>query len=295
MERRRRGSNLLAPIVAWTQGEYQGTRRASKRGFQRGEKIDERMYENCETRRLGQESEATTSAVVVDRIVVLEGIGTASGGFDRDPALELPTVWLLPRTRKPANRPFFRPNCPVPSRAFLRSRRSSPGSFSPSTTPFGALPGPVMAGTKVVVDPIWSFPDHNRKALPTARFAPWSNSSSPYMTPVTLDAIAPPSQGFTTDAGPIAREKFRKVILFRIGQTPTIKMKYDDGLRTYERASPFRRRGDVTSNGVTRENRESSGTRESAISGHLGLRNLQGRASQARSAWPVRIKRQAHQ
>ena len=223
---------LLAPIVRGRKGEYRKELAAlQKRGFQRV-KIDGEMYEIADAPTLDKNLKHDI-AVVVDRIVVREGIGTRLAD-SIETALELADGLAFAENAETGEQTIFSAKFACPVSGFT-IEEIEPRLFS-FNNPFGACPACDGLGTKVVVDPDLVVPDHT-KSLRDGAIAPWSNSSSPYYAQ-TLDAIARHHKVSTTDAWSELPEKVQKVILFGSGNT-TIKMKYDDGLRTYETSKPF--------------------------------------------------------
>ena len=223
---------LLAPIVRGRKGEYRKELAAlQKRGFQRV-KIDGEMFEIADAPALDKNLKHDI-AVVVDRIVVREGIGTRLAD-SIETALELADGLAFAENAETGEQTIFSAKFACPVSGFT-IEEIEPRLFS-FNNPFGACPACDGLGTKVVVDPDLVVPDQT-KSLRDGAIAPWSNSSSPYYAQ-TLDAIARHHKVSTADAWSELPEKVQKVILFGSGNT-TIKMKYDDGLRTYETSKPF--------------------------------------------------------
>ena len=223
---------LLAPIVRGRKGEYRKELAAlQKRGFQRV-KIDGEMYEIPDAPALDKNFKHDI-AVVVDRIVVREGIETRLAD-SIETALELADGIAFAENADDGEQMIFSAKFACPVSGFT-IEEIEPRLFS-FNNPFGACPACDGLGTKVVVDPDLVVPDQS-KSLGNGAIAPWSNSSSPYYAQ-TLEAIARHFKASTTEAWSELPEKVRKTVLFGSGKT-TIKMKYDDGLRTYETAKPF--------------------------------------------------------
>jgi excinuclease ABC subunit A len=223
---------LLAPIVRGRKGEYRKELAGlQKRGFQRV-KIDGEMYEIADAPTLDKNLKHDI-AVVVDRVIVRDGIGTRLAD-SIETALELADGLAFAENAETGEQTIFSAKFACPVSGFT-IEEIEPRLFS-FNNPFGACPACDGLGTKVVVDPDLVVPDHT-KSLRDDAIAPWSNSSSPYYAQ-TLDAIARHHKVSTTDAWSELPDKVRKVILFGSGNT-AIKMKYDDGLRTYETSKPF--------------------------------------------------------
>ncbi|CAN0585309.1 unnamed protein product, partial [Laminaria digitata] len=172
-------------------------------------------------------------AVVVDRIVVRKDIQTRLAD-SIETALELADGLVFAENADNGEQTIFSAKFACPVSGFT-IEEIEPRLFS-FNNPFGACPACDGLGTKVVVDPDLVVPDQT-KSLRDGAIAPWSNSSSPYYAQ-TLDAIARHHKVSTADAWSELPEKVRKVVLFGSGNT-AIKMKYDDGLRTYETSKPF--------------------------------------------------------
>ena len=223
---------LLAPIVRGRKGEYRKELAAlQKRGFQRV-KVDGEMYEIADAPALDKNYKHDI-AVVVDRIVVRDGIETRLAD-SIETALELADGLAFAENADSGEQTIFSAKFACPVSGFT-IEEIEPRLFS-FNNPFGACPACDGLGTKVVVDPDLVVPD-TAKSLRDGAIAPWSNSSSPYYAQ-TLDAIARHHKVSTADAWSELPKKVRDVILFGSGSTP-IKMKYDDGLRTYETKKPF--------------------------------------------------------
>ena len=223
---------LLAPIVRSRKGEYRKELAGlQKRGFQRV-KIDGEMYEIPDAPALDKNFKHDI-AVVVDRIVVREGIETRLAD-SIETALELAEGIAFAENADSGEQMIFSAKFSCPVSGFT-IEEIEPRLFS-FNNPFGACPACDGLGTKVVVDPGLVVPDQTR-SLRDGAIAPWSNSSGPYYAQ-TLDAIARHHKVSTADAWSELSEKVRKTVLFGSGKTP-IKMKYDDGLRTYETSKPF--------------------------------------------------------
>ena len=223
---------LLAPIVRGRKGEYRKELAGlQKRGFQRV-KIDGEMYEIADAPALDKNLKHDI-AVVVDRIVVRKDIQTRLAD-SIETALELADGLVFAENADNGEQTIFSAKFACPVSGFT-IEEIEPRLFS-FNNPFGACPACDGLGTKVVVDPDLVVPDQT-KSLRDGAIAPWSNSSSPYYAQ-TLDAIARHHKVSTADAWSELPEKVREVVLFGSGNT-AIKMKYDDGLRTYETSKPF--------------------------------------------------------
>jgi len=223
---------LLAPIVRGRKGEYRKELAdLQKRGFQRV-KIDGESYEIADAPALDKNYKHDIS-VVVDRIVVRDGMETRLAD-SIETALELADGLAFAENADSGEQTIFSAKFACPVSGFT-IEEIEPRLFS-FNNPFGACPACDGLGTKVVVDPDLVIPDKT-KSLRDGAVAPWSNSSSPYYVQ-TLDAIARHFKVSTADAWSELPDKVQKCVLFGSDKT-TIKMKYDDGLRTYETTKPF--------------------------------------------------------
>ena len=223
---------LLAPIARRRKGEYRRELAdLQKRGFQRV-KIDGEMYEIDEAPALDKNYWHDIE-VVVDRVVVRADLeGRLADSLET--ALELADGLAFAENADGGEQTIFSAKFACPVSGFT-IEEIEPRLFS-FNNPFGACPACDGLGTKVVVDPDLVVPDEN-KSLRDGAVAPWANSSSPYYAQ-TLDALA---RHFKASPGDPWRElpkKVRHAILFGSGETP-VKIKYDDGLRTYETTKPF--------------------------------------------------------
>ncbi len=223
---------LLAPIVRGRKGEYRKELASlQKRGFQRV-KIDGEMYEIADAPSLDKNFKHDI-AVVVDRIVVREGIETRLAD-SIETGLELADGLVFAENADTGEQTIFSSKFACPVSGFT-IEEIEPRLFS-FNNPFGACPACDGLGTKVVVDPDLVVPDKT-KSLRDGAIAPWSNSSSPYYAQ-TLDAIARHYKVSASDAWSELPDKVQSAVLFGSGKT-SITMKYDDGLRTYETKKPF--------------------------------------------------------
>ena len=95
--------------------------------------------------------------VVVDRIVVRDGLGQPARRHCSRPRSSSPTASPSPRTPTAASAPSSRPSSPARSRASPSPRSSR--ACSPSTTRYGACPACDGLGTKLFFDPELVVPD----------------------------------------------------------------------------------------------------------------------------------------
>ena len=223
---------LLAPIARRRKGEYRRELAIlQKRGFQRV-KIDGEMYEIDEAPTLDKNYWHDIE-VVVDRVVVRPDLESRLAD-SLETALELADGLAFAENADSGEQTIFSAKFACPVSGFT-IEEIEPRLFS-FNNPFGACPACDGLGTKVVVDPDLVVPDENL-SLRDGAIAPWANSSSPYYAQ-TLDALARHYKKSPGDPWRELPKKVRQAILFGSGDTP-IKIKYDDGLRTYETTKPF--------------------------------------------------------
>src|SRR5713101_3352669 len=223
---------VLAPIVRGRKGEYKKElAELQKRGFQRV-KIDGKMLEIDEVPALNKKLKHDI-AVVVDRIVVREGLGTRLAE-SLETALDLADGIALVENADSGGETVFSAKFACPVSGFTIPE-IEPRLFS-FNNPFGACPTCDGLGTKLFFDPELVVHDDGR-SLYDGAVSPWSHSSSPYYTQ-TLQSIARHfKQGMHTQWHDLP-EKMRRTILYGSGGEP-IKMTYDDGLRQYSTDRPF--------------------------------------------------------
>jgi excinuclease ABC subunit A len=223
---------LLAPIARGRKGEYRKElAELQKRGFQRV-KVDGEMVEIAEAPALDKKYKHDIE-VVVDRVVVRPDLETRLAD-SLETALELADGLAFAENADSGEQTIFSAKFACPVSGFT-IEEIEPRLFS-FNNPFGACPACDGLGTKVVVDPGLVVPDE-RLTLRGGAVAPWANSSSQYYQQ-TLDSIARHFKVSAATAWRDLPDKVRAVILFGSGSEP-VKMKYDDGLRTYETAKPF--------------------------------------------------------
>jgi excinuclease ABC subunit A len=223
---------LLAPIARGRKGEFRKElAELQKRGFQRV-KIDGTMHEISEAPTLDKKYKHDIE-IVVDRVVVRPDLETRLAD-SLETALEIADGLAFAENAETGEQTIFSAKFACPVSGFT-IEEIEPRLFS-FNNPFGACPACDGLGTKLVVDAALVVPDENL-SLRKGAVAPWANSSSQYYQQ-TLDSIA---RHFKVSTGAPWRElppAVRDTILHGSGATP-IRMKYDDGLRTYETAKPF--------------------------------------------------------
>jgi excinuclease ABC subunit A len=223
---------LLAPIVRGRKGEYKKDLAAlQKRGFQRI-KLNGKMVEIDEAPALNKKLKHDID-VVVDRVVVREGLGTRLAD-SLATALELADGIAIAENADDGERITFSAKFACPVSGFTIPE-IEPRLFS-FNNPFGACPTCDGLGTKVFFDPEMVVPDE-RLSLKDGAIAPWAGSSSQYYVQ-TLESLAKHFKVSMTKPWRDLDDKVRHAILFGSGDTD-ISMTYDDGLRSYTTARPF--------------------------------------------------------
>jgi excinuclease ABC subunit A len=223
---------VLAPIVRGRKGEYKKElAELQKKGFQRV-KVDGKMLEIDAVPALNKKLKHDV-AVVVDRIVVREGLGTRLAE-SLETALDLAEGIALVENADSGEETVFSAKFACPVSGFTIPE-IEPRLFS-FNNPFGACPTCDGLGTKLFFDPELVVPDE-RRSLREGAVAPWANSTSQYYSQ-TLDSLARHYKASTNEPWKDLHEKVQNAILFGSGETP-IAMKYDDGVRAYTTTRPF--------------------------------------------------------
>src|SRR6266568_4314602 len=229
---------LLAPIIRGRKGEYRKELiDLQKRGFTRV-KIDGTMMEIDEAPNLNKGKGLDKKLkhdieVVVDRVVVREGIGTRLAD-SIETALELADGIMIAESADSGERTIFSAKFACPVSGFTIAE-IEPRLFS-FNNPFGACPSCDGLGNKLYFDPEMVVVDE-RLSLHEGVIAPWANSSSQYYTQ-TLESIARHFKLSMRTPWQDLPEKARATILYGSGDTP-IAMRYNDGLRSYTTNRPF--------------------------------------------------------
>jgi excinuclease ABC subunit A len=172
-------------------------------------------------------------AVVVDRVVVREGLGTRLAE-SLETALDLADGIALVENADSGEETVFSAKFACPVSGFTISE-IEPRLFS-FNNPFGACPTCDGLGTKLFFDPELVVPDE-RLSLREGAVAPWASSTSQYYSQ-TLDSLARHYKVSTNEPWKDLSEKVQNAILFGTGETP-VAMKYDDGVRAYTTTRPF--------------------------------------------------------
>jgi excinuclease ABC subunit A len=223
---------LLAPFVQGRKGEYKKELQdLRKRGFQRV-KIDGVLYEIDEAPALDKKLKHDLE-VVIDRIVVREGLGNRLAD-SLETALGLTDGLVFAENADSGERIVFSSKFACPVSGFTIAE-IEPRLFS-FNSPFGACPVCDGLGVKIIFDGELVITDEE-KSLREGVIGPWAQSSSQYYAQ-TLDSICRHFKVSMHKPWRELPENVRDTILNGSGNTP-IKMRYDDGLRTYETEKPF--------------------------------------------------------
>jgi excinuclease ABC subunit A len=172
-------------------------------------------------------------AVVVDRVVVREGLGNRLAE-SLETALTLADGIAIAENADTGEQTIFSSKFACPVSGFTISE-IEPRLFS-FNNPFGACPTCDGLGTKLFFDPELVVPDE-RLSLREGAVAPWAQSSSQYYSQ-TIDSLARHFKASTNEPWKDLPEKVQMAILFGSDGAP-IAMKYDDGLRAYTTTRPF--------------------------------------------------------
>jgi excinuclease ABC subunit A len=223
---------LLAPIVRGRKGEYRKELAdLQKRGFQRV-KVDGKMLEIEEVPALNKKLKHDI-AVVVDRVVVREGLATRLAD-SLETALELADGIAIAENADSGEETIFSSKFACPVSGFTISE-IEPRLFS-FNNPFGACPICDGLGTKLFFDPELVVPDE-RLSLREGAVAPWAHSTSQYYSQ-TLDSLARHYKVSTNTPWQDLQDKAKHAVLFG-SDGDAVAMKYDDGVRAYTTTRPF--------------------------------------------------------
>jgi excinuclease ABC subunit A len=226
---------LLAPIVRDRKGEYRKEfLELRKQGFQRV-KVDGTFYDLDEPPTLDKKFRHDID-VVVDRIVVKEGIGTRLADSFRtalDLADGIAIFETAPKEGEP-ERTTFSENFACPVSGFTIPE-IEPRLFS-FNAPFGACPDCDGLGMELFFDEQLVVPDAALKLYDGA-LAPWRKGKSPYFLQ-TIEAIA---RHYEFDANTPWRDlpaHVKQVFLYGSGDEE-IQFRYDEGGRVYQVSRVF--------------------------------------------------------
>ncbi|WP_420556059.1 excinuclease ABC subunit UvrA [Roseovarius sp.] len=226
---------LLAPIVRDRKGEYRKEfLELRKQGFQRV-KVDGTFYDLDEPPTLDKKFRHDID-VVVDRIVVKDGIGTRLADSFRtalDLADGIAIFETAPKEGEP-ERTTFSENFACPVSGFTIPE-IEPRLFS-FNAPFGACPDCDGLGMELFFDEQLVVPDAALKLYDGA-LAPWRKGKSPYFLQ-TIEAIA---RHYEFDASTPWRDlpaHVKQVFLHGSGDEE-IQFRYDEGGRVYQVSRVF--------------------------------------------------------
>ncbi len=223
---------LLAPIARGRKGEYRKEfLDLRKKGFQRV-KVDGKVYEIEEVPTLDKQKKHDIE-VVVDRIVVKADLGNRLAD-SLETALNLADGLVIAENADSGERTTFSSKFACPVSGFTLEE-IEPRLFS-FNSPQGACPTCDGLGTNDYFDPELIVPD-DRLSLREGAIAPWANASTNYYAQ-TLDSIAKHYKVSTHVAFRDLPKKVQEAILDGSG-TDSIKMKYDDGSKSYTVDKPF--------------------------------------------------------
>ncbi len=222
---------LLAPIVRGRKGEYRKELAdLQKRGFQRV-KIDGELYLIEDAPKLDKNFKHDID-VVVDRVVVRDGLQTRLAD-SLETALALADGLVFAEDAESGDRTTFSARFACPVSGFTIDE-IEPRLFS-FNNPFGACPTCDGLGTTMHIDAALVVPDPSKKL--SDAIAPWAKSSSPYYKQ-TLESLAKHFKVKLSTPFEALPASAQNAILFGTGKK-TVRMAYDDGLRTYETKKPF--------------------------------------------------------
>ena len=226
---------LLAPIVRDRKGEYRKEfLELRKQGFQRV-KVDGTFYELDEPPTLDKKFRHDID-VVVDRIVVKDGLGTRLADSFRtalDLADGIAILETAPKEGEP-ERLTFSENFACPVSGFTIPE-IEPRLFS-FNAPFGACPDCDGLGIELFFDEQLVVPDAALKLYDGA-LAPWRKGKSPYFLQ-TIEAIAKHYEFDTQTPWKDLPAHVKQVFLYGSGDDE-IPFRYDEGGRVYQVTRSF--------------------------------------------------------
>ncbi len=232
---------LLAPMIRGQKGEHKKELLSMrKQGFQRV-KIDGTLHEIDNLPEIDKNKKHEID-VVIDRIVVSDDLGNRLAD-SIETALRISDGLLLVEiVDVPAGTTTFKKGeiitlsekfaCPVSG---FTLTEIEPRIFS-FNSPYGACPACDGLGTEIVFDPDLIVPDPC-KALAAGAIAPWSFGQARYQRQ-TLDGLAAHYEFSLTKPFKDLPKKIQDVILYGSGED-VVKMRYDDGIKTYTVNRPF--------------------------------------------------------
>ena len=227
---------LLAPIIRDRKGEYRKEfLELRKQGFQRV-KVDGAFYELDEPPVLDKKYRHDI-AVVVDRIVVREGLETRLADSFRtalDLADGIAILETAPRDDEDPERITFSENFACPVSGFTIPE-IEPRLFS-FNAPFGACPECDGLGMELFFDERLVVPDTTLKIYDGA-LAPWRKGKSPYFLQ-TIEALAKHYEFDKNTRWKDLPKHVQQVFLYGSGDEE-IEFRYDEGGRVYQISRVF--------------------------------------------------------
>ncbi|KZY29236.1 excinuclease ABC subunit A, partial [Roseovarius sp. HI0049] len=226
---------LLAPIVRDRKGEYRKEfLELRKQGFQRV-KVDGQFHELDDPPKLDKKFRHDID-VVVDRLVVKEGIGTRLADSFRtalDLADGIAVLETAPKEGEP-ERHTFSENFACPVSGFTIPE-IEPRLFS-FNAPFGACPECGGLGAELFFDERLVVPDEQLRIADGA-LAPWRKGKSPYFLQ-TIEAIAKHYEFDRKARWKDLDPHVQQVFLYGSGDEE-IQFRYDEGGRVYQVSRVF--------------------------------------------------------
>ena len=222
---------LLAPIVRGRKGEYRKELRdLQQRGFQRV-KIDGELYEIEDAPTLDKKRKHDIE-VVVDRLVVRDGMETRlADSFET--ALKIGDDLAFTENADGGERTSFSAKFACPVSGFTIDE-IEPRLFS-FNNPFGACPDCDGLGATLHFDP--GLVVDPRLSLKRGAILPWAGVASQFYKQ-TLESLARHyGVSVSTPFGELPGD-VQDALLYGSGGAP-VKMRFDDGLRSYETNRPF--------------------------------------------------------
>ncbi|WGF89333.1 excinuclease ABC subunit UvrA [Marinivivus vitaminiproducens] len=222
---------LLAPIVRGRKGEYRKElAELQRQGFQRV-KVDGELYELDEVPKLNKKLKHDIS-VVVDRVVLSADLATRLAD-SIETALNLSDGLLVVTDADTGDETTYSSRFACPVSGFTIPE-IEPRLFS-FNSPHGACPTCDGLGRMMHMDAALVVPDPER-SLADGAIEPWANSTSNYYQQ-TLESIAHHFDAPMDAPWSELPDAVQEVILN--GSALPIRMRFDDGLRSYTTEKPF--------------------------------------------------------
>jgi excinuclease ABC subunit A len=223
---------LLAPVAKGKKGEFKKDfLEFQRRGFERV-KVNGVLHQVAEVPALNKKLKYDIE-VVVDRIVVREGIGSRLAD-SLETALALADGVAYAENADGEGRTVFSQKFACPVSGFT-IEEIEPRLFS-FNSPQGACPTCDGLGTQSFFDPQLVVPD-DTKSLRDGAVQPWAGAQSPYYDQ-TLESLARHYKVSMTSQWGDLTKAFRHVVMHGTG-TEVVTLKYKDGLRAYDVKKAF--------------------------------------------------------